>query len=85
MKKTFLMIALLIIVLNNLSAQFIIGPKVGLNVSKEYYGIKAIDEEIDFRTGLNAGVFGKYKINDILDIQAELLYSQQGHKVFTCL
>ena len=80
MKKTFLIIALLIIVLNGLSAQFVIGPKVGLNVSKEYFGEHLIDDEVDFRMGLNAGVFGKYKINTIFDIQAELVYSQQGFK-----
>ncbi|MDR2916022.1 MAG: PorT family protein [Tannerella sp.] len=80
MKKTFLIIALLIVVHHGISAQFVIGPKVGLNVSKEYFGKKIIDEDVDFRTGLNAGVFGKYEINKIFDIQVELLYSQQGYK-----
>ena len=60
MKKTALVIALFIVV-SNVSAQFTIGPKVGLNLSKEYLGIKAFDEDTDFKSGLNAGVFGKYR------------------------
>ncbi len=80
MKKAFLIIALLVIVLNSISAQFVVGPKVGLNISKEHFGKKAFDEDVDFRTGLNAGVFGRYEINNIFDVQAELLYSQQGFK-----
>ena len=79
MKKMFFAIALCIIV-NSVSAQFTIGPKVGLNLSNEYSGIKPIDESNNYKTGLNAGIFGKYEINDIFDIQAELLYSQQGFK-----
>lgn len=79
MKKIVLIIALILIV-NNVSAQFTIGPKVGLNVSKEYFGKKAVDDDVDFRMGLNAGVFGRYKISRKFDIQAELLYSQQGYK-----
>ena len=80
MKKLVLIISLLVIVINSISAQFTIGPKVGLNISKEYYGMEPIDEEVDFRNGFTAGAFGRYKINDKFDIQTELLYSQQGFK-----
>ena len=79
MKKTALIISLFIVA-NSVSAQFTIGPKVGLNISKEYFGVKGFDEDSDFRSGINIGVFGKYEINDKFDIQAELLYSQQGFK-----
>lgn len=80
MKKTIFIIAFFAII-SNVSAQFTIGPKVGLNVSKEHYGEEHIDEDIDFRTGLNAGVFGRYEINNRFNLQAELLYSQQGYKI----
>jgi len=79
MKKTALIISLFIVA-NSVFAQFTIGPKVGLNISKEYSGVKLTDEGLDFRTGLNLGVFGRYEIGNGFDIQAELLYSQQGSK-----
>ena len=80
MKKIILTIALFISVITISSAQFTIGPKAGLNLSKEYYGEKIVDEDINFNPGVNAGLFGKYMLNDIFGIQAELLYSQQGFK-----
>ena len=80
MSKTAFIIALFIVVIYNASAQITYGVKVGLNISKEHYGINLIDEDVDFRAGVNAGFFGKYKIKDKIDIQTELLYSQQGYK-----
>jgi len=80
MKRTILFFILFIFAINSASAQITVGAKVGLNLSKEYYGEKLIDEDIDFRAGLNVGFLGKYKIKEKLDIQAELLYSQQGFK-----
>ena len=80
MKKIILTIALLISVINIASAQFTVGPKVGLNKTKEHFGKKFVDEIVDFKTGINAGFFGKYTMNDKLGIQTELLYSQQGYK-----
>ena len=62
------------------SAQITFGPKVGFNLSKEHFGEKLIDEDVDFRTGVSAGFFGKYKIKDKFAVQAELFYSQQGYK-----
>jgi len=79
MKRIIFVIALFIIV-SNVSAQFTIGPKVGLNLSKECLGIKAFDESNNYKKGLNAGIFGKYEINDKFDIQTEFLYSQQGYE-----
>lgn len=78
MKKTIFIIAFLAVI-SHVSAQFTIGPKIGLNISKEH-GEKLLDEDVDFRTGFNAGVFGRYEIGNKFDIQAELLYSQQGYK-----
>jgi hypothetical protein len=60
-------------------AQFTAGPKAGLNMSDVYFG-SVIDDDIKYRTGLNAGVFGNYRLNARFDVQAELLYSQQGYK-----
>jgi hypothetical protein len=80
MKRTILVMMLFIAVSSSVSAQFLIGPKVGLNRTKEYYGRKILDEDVDFRTGLNAGIFGKYVLSELFDVQAELLYSQQGYK-----
>ena len=80
MKKIILTIALFISLISVASAQFTIGPKVGLNISKEHYGNELIDDDIDFKRGINIGIFGKYYLNDMFDIQAELLYSQQGYK-----
>lgn len=60
-------------------AQFTIGPKVGLNLSTVHS--TKVDDYADYKTGLNAGVFGKYSINSSFDIQTEVLYSQQGYKV----
>ncbi|MDR1097247.1 MAG: PorT family protein [Tannerella sp.] len=80
MKRTMLVMMVFIAAFSNVSAQFTAGAKVGLNRTKEYYGRKIMDEDIDFRTGLNAGIYGKYGLSDRFDVQAELLYSQQGYK-----
>jgi len=80
MKKIILTIALFISVITISSAQFTIGPKAGLNLAKEYFGETVFDDNVEFKQGLNIGVFGKYMMNDKLGIQAELLYSQQGYK-----
>ena len=84
MKKNILAIVLIISVNNIASAQFIIGPKVGLNISKEYYAgielVNAGNEDIKYKTGINIGIFGKYVMGSRFDLQAELLYSQQGFK-----
>lgn len=59
-------------------AQFTIGPKVGLNLSTVHSA--KVDDYADYKPGLNAGVFGKYSINNSFDIQIELLYAQLGYK-----
>ena len=80
MKQTILIIALLIVVANNAFSQFTVGPKAGLNLTKEYAGQKMFDEGRNFKNGLNLGLFGCYEMNDKLDLQVEMLYSQQGYK-----
>ena len=80
MKRTILFITLFLIAIISASAQITIGPKIGLNLSKEHYGEKLIDEDIDFRAGVNVGFFGKYQMKNKFDVQMELLYSQQGYK-----
>ena len=80
MKQTILIIALLIVVANNAFSQFTVGPKAGLNLTKEYAGQKMFDEHQNSKTGLNLGLFGCYEMNDKLDLQVEMLYSQQGYK-----
>jgi len=80
MRRTILVIALLITAVSSTFAQFTIGPKIGLNMTKEYAGIEGIDEDVDFKLGLNIGLFGRYGINDRFNMQAEVLYSQQGYK-----
>ena len=80
MKKVALAISLFIIFISNASAQFTVGSKIGLNLSKEYHEIKTIRESADFKQGLNVGLFGGYQINENFDVQSELQYSQQGFK-----
>lgn len=80
MRKLIIAATLLVIVSCNTFAQFTIGAKVGLNLAKEYAGIKALDEDKNFKPGLNAGVFGRYAISDKFDVQTEVIYSQQGYK-----
>ena len=80
MKRTILFTTLFFIVIFSVKAQISLGIKSGTNISKEYFGVKLIDEDIGFRTGMNVGIFGKYLINNKFDTQIELLYSQQGYK-----
>ena len=80
MRQTILIITLFILIINSASAQITLGLKSSFNFSKEYYGEKLFDEDIDFRPGMNVGFFGKYQINNKFDGQMELLYSQQGYK-----
>lgn len=80
MRKLILTVALLVTIIGSTFAQFTIGPKVGLNLAKVYAGKEGLDEDIDFKTGLNVGIFGRYEINERFAIQPEVLYSQQGYK-----
>lgn len=79
-KRVVLFAHLFVFATSTVFAQFTAGPKAGLNVSDVYYDIPILDDEVRFRQGLNVGVFGNYRLHDRLDLQAELLYSQQGYK-----
>ena len=73
--KKIILVALAAIVSTGAFAQkFEWGVKAGLNLAK----ITDSGDEAKMRTGLAAGVFGEYVINDLFGIQAELLYSMQG-------
>ncbi|MDR1379936.1 MAG: PorT family protein [Tannerella sp.] len=83
-KKTALLaISLILAATQVVSAQFTTGLKAGLNISDVHFDIPLLNDEIEFRRGLNIGVFGRYFLNDRLDVQAELLYSQQGYRTTT--
>lgn len=78
MKKVFFVTFMVLMIFPQTYAQFTIGPKAGLNLSTVYSS--KVDDFADYRTGLNAGVFGKYSINNSFDVQVELLYAQLGYK-----
>jgi hypothetical protein len=79
-KKVILLAISLMLVTIQASAQFTTGPKAGLNVSDVHFNHSVMNDDVKFRNGLNVGVFGNYHLNDRFDVQAELLYSQQGYK-----
>lgn len=80
MKKVFFVTFMLLMIFPQMYAQFTIGPKAGLNISKVYAESFGGGDFSDYKTGFNAGVFGKYALSNSFDIKAELLYSQQGYK-----
>lgn len=80
MKKAILSIVMVIIVCTQAHSQFTIGPKAGLNISTMHSNNEFVDDFLDYKTGFNIGIFGKYSFNKLFDIQMELLYSQQGYK-----
>lgn len=80
MKKVVLVTVMALIMFSHAYAQFTIGPKAGMNISTMHTG-ELIGDITEYKTGFNAGAFGKYTINNSFDIQAELLYSQQGYKI----
>lgn len=80
MKRIALTIAMTLIMSSIGYAQFTIGPKVGLNLSTIRYNSDTNDF-FKYRMGANMGVFGKYTINRLFDIQTEIMYSQQGYKL----
>jgi len=63
---------------------------IGMNAQDLHYGVKAgtnfsVQSEIgdlynnnEFRTGLNAGIFGKYELSDKVFLQSEINYEQKG-------
>jgi hypothetical protein len=60
-------------------AQFTVGPKVGLNLS-DLQDKGDMPEDPSRRQGLTAGAFLNVRLTSSLELQGELLYSQQGYK-----
>ena len=64
--------------LGNLAAQWSVGGKVGVDWSKMTYPIDGMDTH--FKAGATLGAVVNYQLNDWLDLQGELLYSQHNYK-----
>lgn len=72
MKKNLLTAVVAVMCVGGAFAQLSMGPKVGLNVSS------LTGDGTNYRAGVNVGVFANYRINNLLAIQPEFLYSMQG-------
>jgi hypothetical protein len=79
MKKLLLMGVIAAAAVTSASAQVSFGPRVGVNFANQ---TKEFDDEKDpkSKTGLLLGVAANFAMNDLISIQPELLYSQQGAK-----
>lgn len=78
MKKLGLCLMLCFLFLGNLAAQWSVGGKVGVDWSKMTYPIDGMDTH--FKAGATLGAVANYQLNDWLDLQGELLYSQHNYK-----
>lgn len=78
MKKLSLCLMLCFLFLGNLAAQWSVGGKVGVDWSKMTYPIDGMDTH--FKAGATLGAVANYQLNDWLDLQGELLYSQHNYK-----
>ena len=78
MKKLGLCLMLCFLFLGNLAAQWSVGGKVGVDWSKMTYPIDGMDAH--FKAGATLGAVANYQLNDWLDLQGELLYSQHNYK-----
>ena len=78
MKKLSLCLMLCFLFLGNLAAQWSVGGKVGVDWSKMTYPIDGMDTH--FKVGATLGAVANYQLNDWLDLQGELLYSQHNYK-----
>lgn len=78
MKKLGLCLMLCFLFLGNLAAQWSVGGKVGVDWSKMTYPMEDMDTH--FKTGATLGAVANYQLNDWLDLQGELLYSQHNYK-----
>lgn len=72
MKKILLAAFAIVMCVGGAFAQLSMGPKVGLNVSS------VTGDGTNYRAGVNVGIFGNYRINNLFAIQPEFLYSMQG-------
>ena len=86
MKKLFVLLTIVLSLVPLSTAQtklrpgFSFGLKGGLNIAD----FSGADVDLAFQTkvGLAAGGFLTYRLGDILAIQAEILYTQKGAKIF---
>lgn len=78
MKKLSLCLMLCFLFLGDLAAQWSVGGKVGVDWSKMTYPIDGMDAH--FKAGATLGAVANYQLNDWLDLQGELLYSQHNYK-----
>ena len=78
MKKLSLCLMLCFLFLGNLAAQWSVGGKVGVDWSKMTYPMEDMDTH--FKAGATLGAVANYQLNDWLDLQGELLYSQHNYK-----
>lgn len=82
MKKTILVIALLLAVSFNVQAQLV---KFGLKAGLNYANHTGSDIQTDAITSYHAGLITEIKIHDKFALQPELLYSTQGATYNTVL
>ena len=78
MKKLGVWLMLCFLVLGTLAGQGSGGGKVGVDWSKMTYPIDGMDAH--FKAGATLGAVANYQLNDWLDLQGELLYSQHNYK-----
>src|SRR5688572_7545361 len=78
MKSLLICLFLSVSVINSMG-QLRYGIKAGLNASTFHYGFT--NDDPDFRSGVNAGIFSQLPLTDKLQLQAELIYSVKGHKI----
>ncbi len=56
------------------------GIKAGINMSNAAGGPEEWDDSIEMKTGITAGAFVNFAINENFSLQPELLYTQKGFK-----
>ena len=78
--KFSVVVGLLIIFHSPAAAQFLIGPKVGIQVSRVAYKDKEYrkDYSTRFKPGYNFGLVLNYKVNQTYSLHTELFYSRKG-------
>ena len=78
MKKLFRLVAIMLACLAiadcNAQSTWHFGVKAGLNLADE--AMK--NEATDMVAGLHVGAIANYRLNDLFDIEADIVYSQQG-------
>lgn len=78
MKKTLLLLLLILFTTQSASAQFVrYGAKAGIGFTR-MYGDDASSDVINSLPGFHLGLIGSYEFVSKLEVQAELLYEQKG-------